>query len=100
MKGESADVAANFVKSYVKDMVDEKIGLEKLIISKSLNGFYKNPDSIAHKVLGQSTYKSQQVSCKSVASQLSLNTVILCFASDQKWKKEENVKRILTETRW
>ena len=51
MSEKSADVAANFVKSYVKDMVDEKIGLEKLIISKSLNGFYKNPDSIAHKVL-------------------------------------------------
>ena len=34
-------------------MVDEKIGMDKLIITKSLNGFYKNPDSIAHKVLAE-----------------------------------------------
>ena len=32
-------------------MVDEKIDISKLIISKSLNGFYKNPEGIAHKVL-------------------------------------------------
>ena len=51
MKGETADKAGEFVRSYIKDMVDEKIGIEKLIITKSLNGFYKNPDSIAHKVL-------------------------------------------------
>ena len=41
MKGESADIAANFVKSYIKDMVNEKIGLEKLIITKSLMDFTK-----------------------------------------------------------
>ena len=32
-------------------VVNEKFPLEKLIISKSLRGFYKNPDSIAHRVL-------------------------------------------------
>ena len=51
MTGQSADTAAESVKKYLKDMVNEKIGMDKLIITKSLNGFYKNPDSIAHKVL-------------------------------------------------
>ena len=51
MNGETVDNAANFVRKYIKDMVDEKIPMEKLIISKSLNGFYKNPEAIAHKVL-------------------------------------------------
>jgi DNA polymerase elongation subunit (family B) len=50
---ESQDItkAVKFTKNFLQDMVDEKFPLEKLIISKSLRGFYKNPDSIAHKVL-------------------------------------------------
>jgi DNA polymerase elongation subunit (family B) len=70
MKGESADVASNFVRSYIKDMVDEKIGLEKLIISKSLNGFYKNPDSIAHKVLADRMAKRDPGNKPSVGSRI------------------------------
>ena len=38
-------------KNILNDIVNEKFGLEKLIITKSLRGFYKNPNSIAHKVL-------------------------------------------------
>ena len=70
MKGESADIAANFVKSYIKDMVDEKIGLDKLIITKSLNGFYKNPDSIAHKVLADRIAKRDPGNKPSVGSRV------------------------------
>ena len=70
MKGESADIAANFVKSYIKDMVNEKIGLEKLIITKSLNGFYKNPDSIAHKVLADRIAKRDPGNKPSVGSRV------------------------------
>jgi DNA polymerase elongation subunit (family B) len=70
MKGESADIASNFVKSYVQDMVNEKIGLEKLIISKSLNGFYKNPDSIAHKVLADRIGKRDPGNKPSVGSRV------------------------------
>ena len=70
MKGESADIAANFVKSYIKDMVDEKIGMDKLIISKSLNGFYKNPDSIAHKVLADRIAKRDPGNKPSVGSRI------------------------------
>ena len=70
MKGESADIAANFVRSYIKDMVDEKIGTDKLIISKSLNGFYKNPDSIAHKVLADRMAKRDPGNKPSVGSRI------------------------------
>ena len=70
MKGESADIAADFVMSYIKDMVGEKIGLEKLIISKSLNGFYKNPDSIAHKVLADRMGKRDPGNKPSVGSRI------------------------------
>ena len=59
-----------FVKSYIKDMVDEKIGLEKLIITKSLNGFYKNPDSIAHKVLADRIAKRDPGNKPSVGSRV------------------------------
>ena len=50
---ESQDIvkAVKFTKTFLQNMVDEKFPLEKLIISKSLRGFYKNPDSIAHRVL-------------------------------------------------
>ena len=37
----------------LKDMVAEKYPMRKLIITKSLRGFYKNPKTIAHKVLAE-----------------------------------------------
>jgi DNA polymerase elongation subunit (family B) len=37
----------------MQDMVDEKIGMDKLIITKSLRSDYKNPQQIAHKVLAE-----------------------------------------------
>ena len=40
-----------FTKRCLQDIVEEKCSLDKLIISKSLRSFYKNPESIAHKVL-------------------------------------------------
>ena len=40
-----------FTKRCLQDIVEEKCPLDKLIISKSLRSFYKNPESIAHKVL-------------------------------------------------
>jgi len=51
MKEHDTGKAVTFVKSFLQDMVDEKFSLEKLIISKSLRDFYKNPQSIAHRVL-------------------------------------------------
>ena len=70
MKGDTSQKAANFVKSYVNDMVNEKIGMDKLIITKSLNGFYKNPDSIAHKVLADRIGKRDPGNKPSVGSRV------------------------------
>ena len=51
MNEHNVSKAVKFIKNFLHDMVNEKFPLEKLIISKSLRGFYKNPDSIAHRVL-------------------------------------------------
>jgi len=51
MKEQSVETAVQFLKSCLKNMVDEKYGMEKLIITKSLRSGYKNPKQIAHKVL-------------------------------------------------
>jgi DNA polymerase elongation subunit (family B) len=51
MKEKNVEMAANFLKECLKNMVDENYGMEKLIITKSLRSGYKNPNQIAHKVL-------------------------------------------------
>jgi DNA polymerase elongation subunit (family B) len=51
MKEQNTERAISFLKNYLQDLIDEKIPLEKLIITKSLNSNYKNPQQIAHKVL-------------------------------------------------
>ena len=43
--------AMKFTRSFLQDICDEKISQNKLIITKSLRSFYKNPLQIAHKVL-------------------------------------------------
>ena len=45
------DGSITYLKNTMMDLINGKIPLEKLVISKSLNAQYKNPDSIAHKVL-------------------------------------------------
>ena len=51
MKEQNIEKAVLFLKTFLKDIIDEKIPLDKLIITKSLREFYKCPESIAHKVL-------------------------------------------------
>ena len=43
--------AIDFLKICLQNIVDEKYTMDKLIITKSLRSGYKNPNSIAHKVL-------------------------------------------------
>ena len=43
--------AIEYVHMRLQELVDGKVPIDKLIISKSLRSFYKNPQSIAHKVL-------------------------------------------------
>lgn len=51
MKEKNIKKAMEFVDSCLKQLVDGKTPIEKLIITKSLRSFYKKPESIAHKVL-------------------------------------------------
>ena len=51
MKEQNIDNAIEFLKNALQNMIDEKIPMEKLIITKSLRSNYKNPKQIAHKVL-------------------------------------------------
>jgi DNA polymerase elongation subunit (family B) len=51
MKEKDIQKSIVFLKSCLKDIVEEKYPIEKLIITKSLRSGYKNPQQIAHKVL-------------------------------------------------
>ena len=70
MNEQNVGNAVAFVKKFLSDMVNEKFGLDKLIISKSLRGFYKNPESIAHKVLADRMGKREPGNKPSVGSRI------------------------------
>jgi len=70
MKTHDVNKAVKFSKNYLNDMVNEKIGMDKLIITKKLNSFYKNPESIAHKVLADRMAKRDPGSKPSVGSRM------------------------------
>ena len=51
MKDKDVNKAVQFVKKYLIKISKGQCPMKKLIITKSIRGFYKNPKSIAHKVL-------------------------------------------------
>jgi DNA polymerase elongation subunit (family B) len=51
MKEQNIQQATQFLESCLQNIVDENYPMDKLIITKSLRTGYKNPQSIAHKVL-------------------------------------------------
>jgi DNA polymerase elongation subunit (family B) len=51
MKEKNIQKAIDYVNKCLKDLVDGNVPIEKLIITKSLRSFYKNPQGVAHKVL-------------------------------------------------
>jgi len=51
MKDKNIDKSIHFLNVMLDNIVNQKVNINKLIISKSLRSFYKNPDQIAHKVL-------------------------------------------------
>jgi DNA polymerase elongation subunit (family B) len=51
MKEKDIQKSITFLKTCLRDIVEEKYPMEKLIITKSLRSGYKNPQQIAHKVL-------------------------------------------------
>jgi len=51
MKQQNIKKAIQYLKKCLRNIVDEKYPIDKLIISKSLRSGYKNPQQISHKVL-------------------------------------------------
>jgi DNA polymerase elongation subunit (family B) len=51
MKECNVQKAIEYVYKCLQDLVDGHVAIDKLIITKSLRSFYKNPQQIAHKVL-------------------------------------------------
>jgi len=51
MKKKNIQESVEFLKGCLQNIVNEKCPMDKLIITKSLRSGYKNPKSIAHKVL-------------------------------------------------
>ena len=51
MNQKSVDKAITWLKKTLKQIMDGKIDKSMFIITKSLSGYYKNPEGIAHKVL-------------------------------------------------
>ena len=51
MKQKDLVKAQQWLENTLQEIIDEKQSLDMFIITKSLRGYYKNPQSIAHKVL-------------------------------------------------
>ena len=51
MNQKNLEASIEFCRSECMKLLDGKFPLDTLIITKSLRGYYKNPDQIAHKVL-------------------------------------------------
>jgi DNA polymerase elongation subunit (family B) len=51
MKKQNIQEAIDFLRGCLENIVNENYSMDKLIITKSLRSGYKNPQSIAHKVL-------------------------------------------------
>ena len=51
MNSQSVEEAIRFLQKSLQEIVDEKVSMDKLVITKSLRSYYKNPQGIAHKVL-------------------------------------------------
>jgi len=53
MNHRSLEASVDFLKKALEQMLDGKFDLQMLVISKTLRSFYKDPESIAHKVLAE-----------------------------------------------
>ena len=53
MKEKNIANAIEFLNISINNLIKGKINIEKLLITKSLRGYYKNPNQIAHKVLAE-----------------------------------------------
>ena len=70
MKDGDVNKAIEFTREFISDMIDEKFPMRKLIVTKSLRGFYKNPKTIAHKVLAERMGKRDPGTKPSIGSRV------------------------------
>ena len=70
MKNGDVNKAIEFTRKFISDMIDEKFPMRKLIVTKSLRGFYKNPKTIAHKVLAERMGKRDPGTKPSIGSRV------------------------------
>jgi DNA polymerase elongation subunit (family B) len=84
MKEQDIPRSVEFTRNILNDIVNEKFGLEKLIITKSLRGFYKNPNSIAHKVLADRIGKRDPGNKPSVGDRIPYVYIETNFPKKQK----------------
>ncbi len=81
MKDKNVKKAITFLKNCLQNIIDEKYEINKLIITKSLRGDYKNPDQIAHKVLADRIGKRDPGNKPNVGDRISY---IYIYNSDKK----------------
>ena len=53
MKTKNIKQSIDFVYKSLDSLVNGEVNIEKLLVTKSLRGYYKNPSQIAHKVLAE-----------------------------------------------
>jgi len=51
MNQKNLELSIQFLRTELFKLLDGKFGMDMLVVTKSLRGYYKNPDQIAHKVL-------------------------------------------------
>ena len=51
LEDKTIDSAIVFLKEKLQELIDGKFAMEDLTVTKTLRGYYKNPEGIAHKVL-------------------------------------------------
>ena len=53
MKEKSIKKSIEFVDKSLENLINGQVIMDKLLVTKSLRGYYKNPKQIAHKVLAE-----------------------------------------------
>jgi DNA polymerase elongation subunit (family B) len=95
MKEQDIPRSVEFTRNILNDIVNEKFGLDKLIITKSLRGFYKNPNSIAHKVLADRIGKRDPGNKPSVGDRIPYVYIETNFSKKQKVLQGDKVENPL-----
>lgn len=87
MKERNLPMAINYVNSFMQQLINGTIPMEKLIITKSLRSFYKNPQGIAHKVLADRIGEREPGNKPSSGDRVSY----VYFVNNKKPKNQEKI---------